>query len=139
LTGLGSRSALARALQKGVTRLGQSCLPAAFTSRLAWKAYQTADALVALTPWEGQLMVQMFDAPPARVHCIPNGVEQVFLKDAPQKRGPWLVCAATITERKRVLELAQAAVQAQVPVWIVGKPYAESDPYGRRFVQLAHQ
>src|SRR6185312_16771329 len=44
-----------------------------------------------------------------------------------------------ITERKRVLELAQAAALAKTPVWILGKPYAESDPYARRFLAFARQ
>jgi glycosyltransferase involved in cell wall biosynthesis len=52
-------------------------------------------------------------------------------------RGPWLVCTATITERKRVLELARAAAMAETPVWIVGKPYAENDPYYRAFAEVA--
>ena len=47
-----------------------------------------------------------------------------------------LVCTAAIHPRKRVLELAEAAIIAQVPVWIIGKPYAESDSYYRRFLEV---
>jgi glycosyltransferase involved in cell wall biosynthesis len=36
-----------------------------------------------------------------------------------------------------VLELAQAAVAAQAPVWIIGRAYDESDPYARNFLELA--
>jgi glycosyltransferase involved in cell wall biosynthesis len=61
----------------------------------------------------------------------------VFLKSQPAKRGPWLVCAATITERKRVAELAEAAVRASTPLWVIGKPYAESDAYAQRLMALA--
>src|SRR5206468_4549093 len=32
-----------------------------------------------------------------------------------------------------------AAVQAQTPLWVIGKSYTETDPYGQRFVQLAEQ
>jgi glycosyltransferase involved in cell wall biosynthesis len=35
------------------------------------------------------------------------------------------------------LELAEAAVQAQTPIWIVGKPYSDSDPYSQRFLEFA--
>jgi glycosyltransferase involved in cell wall biosynthesis len=66
-------------------------------------------------------------------------VEEVFLQSRPAARGPWLVCTATITERKRVVELAEAAVRAGTPLWIVGKAYAESDPYAARFAELARQ
>ncbi|HSH92606.1 MAG TPA: glycosyltransferase family 4 protein [Roseimicrobium sp.] len=136
LTGLGSRTAMARRVQRLVISGAKAFVPPSFLSRMAWGAYQTADACVALTPWEARLMREMFDAPPDRVHVIPNGVEDVFLSGATVPREKWLVCTATITERKRVLELAQAAVKAQVPLRVVGKPYSETDGYGRRFIEL---
>jgi glycosyltransferase involved in cell wall biosynthesis len=81
----------------------------------------------------------LFGAPPERVHVVPNGVEEIFLQSRPVARGPWLVCTATITERKRVCELAEAAVRAQTKLWVVGRAYADSDPYAKRFFQLAEQ
>ena len=102
-----------------------------------WDCYRLADACVVLTEWEAFLMKELYGAPPNKTHVVPNGVEGVFLNSQPAKRGPWLVCTATITERKRVLELAEAAVRAQTPLWIIGKPYSESDAYVQRFVALA--
>jgi len=84
-------------------------------------------------------MQYLFDAPAERMHVVPNGVEDVFLQSRPGERGPWLVCTATITERKRVLELAEAAVLARTPLWIIGKAYYASDPYAERFFALAKQ
>lgn len=139
LTGLGSRSATARVFQKALIRIAMNVLPPAFTSKLGWDAYAKADACIANTPWEGQLMVEMFSAPPERVHCVPNGVEQVFLQSNSVERGGWLVCTATIAERKRTLELAEAAVQSKVPTWIIGKPYSAADPYAGRFLDFAKQ
>jgi hypothetical protein len=139
LSGLGSRSAAARALQRIFMRLAQGGLPAAFVSRMAWRSYTTADALIANTPWEARLMTEMFDAPPARVACVPNGVEPVFLDSAPAARGPWLVCTATITRRKRVLELAEAAVLARTPLRVIGQPYAAGDPYAKQFERLVRE
>jgi glycosyltransferase involved in cell wall biosynthesis len=139
LTGLGSRSALARTAQKSLMLLARKALPAAFTARMAWNSIREADACVALTAWEARLMSEMFGADPGRVHVVPNGVETAFFEALPAQRGPWLVCTATITERKRVLELAEAAVHGQIPVWVVGKPYSDSDPYGQRFIKIAKQ
>ena len=84
-------------------------------------------------------MADMFCASPERIHVVPNGVEDVFLNGRSGPRSHWLVCTATIAERKRVTELAEAAVLAQTPVWIVGKAYSESDPYAQRFFKLAKQ
>ncbi|HXF09400.1 MAG TPA: glycosyltransferase family 4 protein [Desulfuromonadaceae bacterium] len=139
LTATGSRSSRQLAFQKLFIRLSRKLLPQTFTSRLAWDSYRLADACIALTSWEAQLMRDLFNAPGDRVHVVPNGVEEVFLGGPRGVRGDWLVCTATITERKRVLELAQAAVEAQVPVWIVGRAYSESDPYAKRFFELAKQ
>ena len=137
LTELGSRSVSRRLAQKTLMTAAQRLLPRSFTARMGWGAFHRADALVALTPWEAQLMRAMFGAAEAKTHVVPNGVEEIFLRAAPCERGPWLVCTATITERKRVLELAEAAVAAQTPVWIIGKPYSKEDAYARRFEQIA--
>jgi len=137
LTGLGSRAGWARHLQKVVMNFSKKISPNVIGGYLAWDSYRLADACIANTALEKYLMTDMFGAPPEKVHVVPNGVEDIFFNSPPVERGPWLVCTATITERKRVLELAQAAVQAQTPVWIVGKAYSESDAYARRFEEFA--
>ncbi len=139
LTGPGSRSRGTLALQKYLIRFSKTLLPRTFTARLAWDAYHLADACVANTPVEAHLMVFLFNAPPERVHVVPNGVEDVFLNSRPAPRGKWLVCTATIAERKRVLELAQAALIAQTPVRILGKPYSDTDAYAQKFTALAKE
>jgi len=133
-TGMGSRSINARRAQKAVMLITQTFLPKMFTAKLAWQTYRQADAFIALTPWEAEIMHDMFAADPNRIHVVPNGVEPVFFRK--HAGGTHLVCTAAIHPRKRVLELAQAAARACVPVWIVGKPYAESDVYHQRFLAL---
>jgi len=141
LTSMGSRSASARFAQKTLITLCRALLPRDFTAKMSWDAYRAVDAATALTPWEKQLMVEMFDAPPDRVHVIPNGVEEVFFQRTPnqEQRTPhsdYLVCTATITERKRIVELAEAATLAKTPLWIIGAPYSDSDPYYLRFLEV---
>jgi len=139
LTATGSRAPMQLALQKNLIKLSQKILPGSFTARMAWDSYRSADACIALTPWEAHLMNDLFDAPKEKIHVVPNGVEEIFLNSQKISRGQWLVCTATITGRKRVLELAQAAVSAQTPLWIIGKAYSDSDDYARQFVTLAKQ
>jgi glycosyltransferase involved in cell wall biosynthesis len=139
LTATGSRSRSELAVQKFCTNVARKFLPAAFTARMAWESYRLADACIALTPWEAHLMRYLFNAPTGRVHVVPNGVEEIFLNPPKIARGQWLVCTATITGRKRILELAEAAVRAQTPVWIIGKAYAAADPYAQKFFTLAKQ
>jgi glycosyltransferase involved in cell wall biosynthesis len=137
LTGPGSRPPWVLWTQKQCIAIARRVLPKMITSQFAWDSFQRADACVALTAWEAHLMSYLFGALPEKVHVLPNGVEEVFQSSQAVPRGPWLVCSATITQRKRVLELAEAAVFAQTPVWIIGKAYAESDPYAQRFHTLA--
>ena len=137
LTGQGSRSRARVRLQKRLRHLMLLTLPRRRLALFNWDCYRLADANVVLTEWEAFLLQELYGAPANKTHVVPNGVEGVFLNSQPAKRGPWLVCTATITERKRVMELAEAAVRAQTPLWIIGKPYAELDPYAQRFVALA--
>jgi glycosyltransferase involved in cell wall biosynthesis len=137
LTEQGSRSGARLRIQKLLTHAMKRMLPPMLLSGHQWESYRLVDACVALTSWEARLMADLFEAPPEQIHVIPNGTEDVFLQSRAGRRGPWLVCTATITERKRVLEVAAAAVQAQTPLWIIGKPYSPSDAYAQRFFELA--
>lgn len=139
LTGMGSRSKSALFCQRIFVSVCRRIFPPMVTAPFGWDSHRLADACVALTSWEAYLMSYVFGAVPEKVHVVPNGVEQVFLTGPHEERGRWLVCTATITERKRVFELAQAAVRAQTPLWIVGKPYSDTDAYAQRFVALARQ
>jgi glycosyltransferase involved in cell wall biosynthesis len=139
LTAQGSRTPGQLFRQKIISRTIQRLAPRTFTSAFHWDSYQLADAFIALTSWEKYLMQYLFGAAEEKTIVVPNGVEEVFFQSTTTVRGEWLVCTATITERKRVLELAQAAVAAQTPVWIIGKAYAEADPYAQAFFTLARQ
>ena len=139
LSGLGARPAWQRFLQKQVFRAIRPVSPRSLRDRFAWDSYRSLDAMLAMTPYEASLLTGIHNAPPSRVHIVPNGVEEVFLKGQPVQRGPWLVCTATITELKGVLKLAQMAVRAEVPIWIIGKAYSDKDGYTRDFIEYARQ
>jgi glycosyltransferase involved in cell wall biosynthesis len=139
LGGPGARSAKALLAQKTAMTVARRFFPKVTVERFAWDSFRRADACVALTPWEAHLMSYLFGAPRENVHVVPNGVEEIFLNSSAAPRGPWLVCTGTIRDIKRVLELAQAAVEAQTPVWIIGKAYSDDDDYAQRFFELARQ
>ena len=39
--------------------------------------------MIAMTPYEASLLTRVHNAPPSRVHVVPNGVEEVFLTSQP--------------------------------------------------------
>jgi glycosyltransferase involved in cell wall biosynthesis len=139
LSGLGSRAGWLRAIQKLATRSSMAILPEMATAPFGWAAMRVVNAALLQTPWEAFLTMDIFGVPASKVHVITNGTEEVFLNSRPVERGLWLVCTAVITGRKRVVELAQAAIAAQTPLWVIGKAYAESDIYAQRFFELARQ
>lgn len=139
LTDAGSRSRLRLGLEQWVRRIGRHVFPRNLLITLSWDSYQLADACVANTPWEARLLQQLFDAPREKIHVVPNGVEDVFLESKPVQRGKWLVCTATVTERKRVVELAEAAMISETPLWVVGKPYSETSGYAQKFLELTRK
>jgi glycosyltransferase involved in cell wall biosynthesis len=139
LTGQGSRTRAQLSIQAGIEHTLVKLIPATFLANFRWDAYKKADAFIVLTEWEAEVTRILFNPDESKLHVVPNGVEEDFFRnpELPRKPGDELVCTATITQRKRVLELAEAAVEAQVPVRILGKPYGEDNPYYRRFLALA--
>ena len=137
LTSQGSRSVTHLHLQAVANRILRKVLPANYRLPLRWDSYQKADAIIAITEWESWIMQKLFAVPPQRVQVIPNAVDDVFFRCRRERRGDHLICVATITERKRVLELAQAAIIAKTPLKVVGRPYSGEDPYFLRFLQTA--
>jgi glycosyltransferase involved in cell wall biosynthesis len=104
-----------------------------------WESYRLADAIIANTPWQAQLMNYLLGARKERIRVVANGVEEVFLNAPEAARGIHLVCTVTITERKWVLELAEAIVRAKTPLWVIGRAYTDSDSYAQKFFTLARQ
>ena len=139
LTAQGSQNFAQRSVRKAFRMLAENLAPRGFAAAFNWEPYRLADAFIALTPWEKHLMQYKFGADPERIHVVANGVEEPFFQAEKVERGQWLVCTATITDRKRVLELAQAAVLARTPVWIIGKAYSDEEPYAKSFFALAKQ
>jgi len=139
LGGLGARPAWMRRMQRLAFKIARPVAPLTLRDLFGWDSYRIVDALLAQTPYEASLLVQIHGAPKERVHVLPNGVEEVFLRSIPGTRGKWLVCTANIIGMKRVLELAQMAVRAQTPVWIIGRPHSAAADYFKRFTDYARQ
>lgn len=133
LGGLGVRPAWKRALQKIIIGAAFQTLPVGVLTRVGWRAWQQADACIAITDWEAKLMCDVFRVPGDRVHVVPNGVGDFFLEKNSTPRGQWLVTTASILPVKRLVETAEAAVAAKTPWWIIGRPFSENDACFRTF------
>lgn len=139
LTGQGSRKPTQLRLQGIIERILRKVVPAIFLAGFRWDAYHKTDALIVGTSWEAEVARLLFKPPDERIHVIPNGVEDIFFEDPdnPLSRGKDLVCTATITPRKRVIELTEAAIASETPLRIFGAPYGKNDPYYDLFLCAA--
>lgn len=130
LTAQGSRPLWRIRMQGLCNRLLARLFPAGLAR---WESYALADAIIASTSWEARLMRILYSAPENRLHVIPTGVHLAFFEAGHRREPPApeaaLLCVATITERKGVLDLIRAATTAGVPLDIIGRPYSEADPY----------
>lgn len=163
LTSQGSRSKSQLQFQGMANRFLRRMLPPSFRLPLRWDSYKMADAIIASTGWESWIMQTLFDVSPERLHVVPTGVDNVFFgremgkelsvegkgfphhspiatrHSQPATRHsppPYLVTVATITERKRVVETAKAAIIAGVPLVVIGKPYSTDDTYFSKFMEV---
>ena len=139
LSGPGARPRWLRLAHKLSLRVLRPTAPRLIRYTFNWDSYRLSDACIAMTPYEASLLTGIQSVPPSRVHVIPNGVEDVFLRSQPAARGQWLVCTAAIIELKQVLKLAQMAVKAGTPLWVIGKPYSDATDYAKRFLEYARQ
>lgn len=125
----------AEAMRHRFMRWFARTFPVQFLTAAGCRTYQLADACVAFTSWDAGLMTSLFQAPPERVHLIPPGVEDVFNQSPEINRSGWLVCNGTLTQE--TLVLAEAAILARTPLWIIGGPHGEANPCLKPLVDLA--
>jgi len=105
--------------------------------QLNWQSFQAADRMIVGLQAEQRVLETVFGLPSDRITRVPLGLHHAFLEAGPPSRSePHLITTGTITARKRSVELAFMAREAQVPILFVGKPYHSTDPYWKRFAAL---
>ncbi len=139
LTGLVSRPFWKRRLQKLFKILLENCAPSMMKESYGWRAFHAVDMHFVPSPHDARVVTHMFDVSKDKIRVLPYGVDDAFLNAPRGPRANHLICTATVTQRKRVLEVAQAASIAKVPLWIVGKTYGEEDAYGDEFHRVVQQ
>ena len=139
LTGLVSRPLWKRRVQKLFKMFLEKCAPPIMKEAYGWQAFHTVDMHFVPSAHDAQVVAHMFDVSKDKIQILPYGVDDAFLNAPRLPRADHLICTATVTERKRVLEVAKAAIIARVPLWIVGKTYGEEDTYGDEFSRIVLQ
>jgi glycosyltransferase involved in cell wall biosynthesis len=139
LSGQSSRPDAVLRAQATLHRLLKLGIPRILIENLRWDGHSKADAVIVLTEREAEVAETLFHPPRSKLFVVPNGVDrEFFLPHArPSEVSDELLCVATIRPLKRNVELAKAAVVANVPIRFVGSPYGKGDPYYQEFAAIA--
>ena len=126
----------ARLLRRLVIRLAMA-VPLRQTLQFHWHSLRLCDRVVVALDAEKRILVRSYGVPGCIVHKVPLGLKDGFLKaGAGSRSGDYLISHGTIAPVKNSVELARLAIEAQVPVLFVGKPFASGDCYWEQFRQL---
>ena len=108
--------------------------PKGLRARLPWFAYRLCDRVIVGLEAERQVLENVYGVGRRSVRVIPLGLTEAFLRAGSGDRTEnHLICHGRITPVKSSLELAQLAVEAQVPVLFVGKPHDAKSEYWEQF------
>ena len=81
---------------------------------------RSADAIVAVSAFTRDELVELLDVAPGRIHVVPNGVEPVFCPDGPSAGGDYVLAVGTLEPRKNLARAGEAAQRAGVELRAVG-------------------
>jgi len=125
-------------VQGAITR-GLLALPGwgMIRNQLNWLSFRAADRMIVGLKAEQRVLQTVFGLSDDRIAIVPLGLNQAFLDaGTPARSATHLITTGTITDRKRSVDLALMAREAEVPILFVGKPYSLRDPYWKKFAGL---
>ncbi len=93
------------------------------TGRLALRsAVRAADAIVAVSEFTRDELVELLDVPEERIRVVRNGIEPVFSAEGPRAEGDYVLAVGTLEPRKNLARVVEAARLAGVDLRVVGAP-----------------
>ncbi|HET9939228.1 MAG TPA: glycosyltransferase family 1 protein [Gaiella sp.] len=79
-----------------------------------------ADAVVAVSEFTRDELVELLAVPPERIRVVPNGVDRVFAPDGPAADGDYVLAVGTLEPRKNLGGVVEAARLAGVELRVAG-------------------
>ena len=111
--------------------------PRRIRARLPWSVFRMCDRVIVGLEAERQVLERVYGAGKKAVAVVPLGLSEGFLRAGPgDRKENHLICHGRIAPTKNCLELAQLALEAQVPVLFVGKPQDDKSEYWEQFRRL---
>jgi glycosyltransferase involved in cell wall biosynthesis len=93
------------------------------TGRVALRhGVKSADAIVAVSAFTRDELIELLDVPAERIHVVPNGLEPIFTEAGPKAAGDYVLAVGTLEPRKNLANAVEAAKRAGVELRVVGAP-----------------
>jgi glycosyltransferase involved in cell wall biosynthesis len=83
-------------------------------------AVRIADAILAVSAFTRDELVDVLDVDPARIHVVPNGVDPVFRPDGERVEGDYVLAVGTLEPRKNLGAAVEGAALAGVELRVAG-------------------
>jgi glycosyltransferase involved in cell wall biosynthesis len=81
---------------------------------------RAADAVVVVSAFTRDELVELLGVPPDRIRIVPNGVDPVFSPDGPKVEGDYVLTVSTLEPRKNLAAAVEGAQLAGVELRVAG-------------------
>ena len=84
------------------------------------RVVQAAAAVITISEFTKQEVIELLGTTPGKVHAIPIAVEEPFTPDGPRAEGDYVLSVGTLEPRKNLARVQQAARALAVPLRVIG-------------------
>lgn len=109
-------------------------------ARMLSKVLSCVNALVVVNDLQAETALRMFGVDEKRIHVIPNIVEDIYFDKASpltdNNPGEYVLCVGNICARKKQVKLAEACIEANLSLSLVGDVLTGESAYGESLLKL---
>ena len=91
-----------------------------YSPRVVPRVLRAARQVIAVSEFTRRELIELLGVPEARIHVVPNAVEDEFTQDGPAEHGEYVLAVGTLEPRKNLDRLVEAARRAHTELRIVG-------------------
>jgi glycosyltransferase involved in cell wall biosynthesis len=91
-----------------------------YSPRVVPRVLRAARQVIAVSEFTRRELIELLGVPEARIHVVPNAVEDEFTQDGPAEQGEYVLAVGTLEPRKNLDRLVEAARRAHTELRIVG-------------------
>src|SRR5438034_612240 len=94
--------------------------PRSYSPRVVPRVLRAARGVIAVSEFTRRELIELLAVPEARIHVVPNAVEDEFTQDGPAEPGEYVLAVGTLEPRKNLNRLVEAARRSHTELRIVG-------------------